>query len=451
MKKFRFKITVHAVLIGVFAAAALWLLLHQYPNAAILVFILFLFFLFKLIQVFNDILRDFKNFVEAIQYRDFSQHFSIKKAPGHLRFFRTGFNEIVTGYKKLSSEKELQYQYLQNVLELVDTAIMAFEPNTGKVVWVNAQMKTILSLPSIRNVDRIQRMTPKLYAAFYTISPMEQQVISVQLKESQEKLLLTANTFITDGKSLKLVALQNVDEALDITETEAWNKLLRVLTHEIMNSIAPISSLANTLLDRLNKLDPATPVSATDYHDLQDGMETIKTRSNGLMRFSSSYRNLNKIGQVNLSEFYIRDVFENLATLMQPSLLQKEIDLEIILPNPNLKIDADRQLLEQLIINLLLNAIDAVKDCIVKEIELAGSINEKNQTIIRITDSGKGMEQQIIDRIFIPFFSTKKAGSGIGLSLCKQIMMLHKGAIQVKSSPDQGTAFTMSFPNTSAS
>lgn len=433
-------------MIGLCAAASLWLLLHHYTNASILLFVVFVFFLFKLLQIFNDILRDFKNFVEAIQYRDFSQHFSIKKAPGHLRFFRTGFNEIVTGYKKLSSEKELQFQYLQNVLELVDTAIMAFELSTGKVVWINAQMKTVLNLPSIKNVDRIQRMTPKLYDAFYAISPMEQQVISVSLKEGPEKLLLTANTFITDGKSLKLVALQNVDEALDITETEAWNKLLRVLTHEIMNSIAPISSLANTLLDRLNKLDPATPVPSTDFHDLQDGMQTIKARSNGLMRFSASYRNLNKIGHVTLSDFYIRDVFENLVTLMQPSLAQKQIDLDIVLPNPNLKIAADRQLLEQLVINLLLNAIDAVKDCHSRQIVLAASNNQKNQTIIKITDSGKGMEQQIIDRIFIPFFSTKKAGSGIGLSLCKQIMMLHKGSIQVKSSPDQGTAFTLSFP-----
>lgn len=446
MLKFGLKLTFHCLLISLTTAAALWLYLHNFPYVALCVMLLFLYFLYALLKVFRDILKDFNNFVEAIQFRDFSQHFSIQRAPAHLKFFRRGFNEIVAGYKKLSNEKELQYQYLQNVLELVDTAIMAFEPETGEIIWINTQMKTLLNIPGIKNITRLQRLAPELYEAFYSIHIAAQEILTVEVRSSPMKLLLTSNNFITNEKHFKLVALQNVDEALDITETEAWNKLLRVLTHEIMNSIAPISSLANTLQDRLGAFDHRRQIPASDYRDLQDGIETIKSRSNGLMRFSESYRNLNKIGQAHLTSFYIRDAFENLAVLMQPSLNNKKISLEIILKNPNLKIDADRQLLEQLLINLLLNAIDAVKDSEEKQVILSGSKNERGQVVLKITDSGKGMDQQIIDRIFIPFFSTKRTGSGIGLSLCKQIMLLHKGNIQVKSLPQQGTTFTLQFP-----
>lgn len=446
MKTFSLKIALHALLIGLGAASALWLHVHGFTYAACFMLILSVYFFYALLRLFSDILRDFQNFVEAIQYRDFSQQFSIQRAPSHLRFFRRGFNEIVSGYKKLSKEKELQFQYLQNVLELVDTSIMAFEISTGHIVWINNQMKELLQIPGIKNTTRMQRLFPVLYEAFYSIPVSEQKVLAIRIKEVPVKLLLTSNTFKTDDKDFKLVALQNVDEALDVTETEAWNKLLRVLTHEIMNSIAPISSLANTLQDRLGSIDQSIQIPVNDFKDLQDGIETIKSRSNGLMRFSESYRNLNKIGQANLSEFYVRDVFENLVTLMLPNLTRKQISLEIILKNPNLKIEADRQLLEQLFINLLLNAIDAVKDSEEKQVVLSGEKNDRHQIILKVADSGSGMSQQIMERIFIPFFSTKKAGSGIGLSLCKQIMLLHKGSIQVKSAKGQGTAFTMQFP-----
>ncbi|WP_170831213.1 sensor histidine kinase [Arachidicoccus rhizosphaerae] len=402
--------------------------------------------IYRMLSLFKDILNDFNDFVEALKYRDFSQHFSILRAPRHLRFFRRGFNDIVGGFKQLSQEKELQYQYLQNVLELVDTAILAFEPGTGDIYWINSQMKNLLSVPAIKNLKRLERLLPALNEAFYTISPGSQQIIKVDIVDRPHKLLLTTNNFVTGGKQMKLIALQNVEEALDVTETEAWNKLLRVLTHEIMNSIAPISSLANTLQDRLSLVDSRLPIHAVDLKDLQDGMQTIRSRSDGLMRFSTSYRNLNKIGQIHLSQFYIRDLFENLAALMQPGMTSKQIMLDVILKNPNLKIEADQQLLEQVLINLLLNAIDAVKESPEKKVMISGEKNQQGQIILKVKDSGKGMDEQIMERIFIPFFSTKKTGSGIGLSLCKQIMLLHRGNIQVKSVPDKGTTFRLQFP-----
>ncbi|UAY56822.1 sensor histidine kinase [Arachidicoccus terrestris] len=445
MVKICLRILLQLLLAGSAAAAAVWCYLKGMPYGAVIALFLFLVLVYRMVSLFRDILHDFNDFVQALHYRDFSQHFSIKRAPSHLKFFRRGFNEIVTGYKRLSNEKELQYQYLQNVLELVDTAILAFEPGTGEVIWINNQMKNLIGVPGLKNLKRLERQLPVLNEAFYKISPGAQSIIKVDILHRPHKLLLTSNNFITNEQQMKLIALQNVEEALDVTETEAWNKLLRVLTHEIMNSIAPISSLANTLQDRLGQLDNHK-ISESDFKDLQDGMQTIRSRSDGLMRFSTSYRNLNKIGQINLSEFYVRDLFENLASLMQPGMTSKAISLELILKNPNLKMQADRQLLEQVMINLLLNAIDAVRESPAKRVTIAGEKNQDGQTILKVKDSGKGMDEQIMERIFIPFFSTKKSGSGIGLSLCKQIMLLHKGNIQVKSTPDEGTSFRLQFP-----
>lgn len=446
MNRNSIRITIHLLLIGLSAAAAVWCYLKAMPIGGVVALFLFLALTYRVVALLRDIQRDFNNFVQALHYRDLSQHFSIGRAPAHLKFFRRGFNEIVMGYKQLSQEKELQYQYLQNVLELVDTAILAFEPSTGEIYWINNQMKTLLNVPGIKNLKRLERQLPLLNEAFLKISPGGQQIIKVEILNRPHKLLLTSNNFVTNEMQMKLIAMQNVEEALDVTETEAWNKLLRVLTHEIMNSIAPISSLANTLQDRLGQLDSHQIIPAADFKDLQDGMQTIRSRSDGLMRFSTSYRNLNKIGQINASEFYVRDLFENLASLMQPGMTSKAISLDVILKNPSLKMQADRQLLEQVMINLLLNAMDAVKESPEKHITIAGVKTPEGQVVLKVKDSGKGMDEQIMERIFIPFFSTKKSGSGIGLSLCKQIMLLHKGNIQVQSTPEKGTSFRLQFP-----
>jgi len=179
--------------------------------------------------------------------------------------------------------------------------------------------------------------------------------------------------------------------------------------------------------------------------DLELGIETIKRRSEGLLKFAETYRNLNKINTLNLKKIFVRDIFENLLQLMQPTLEQKNIEIETILKDPDLSLEADTNLLEQVLINLVVNAIEAVKEKPHPKIVLSAYLNNNRKTIIRVADNGTGMPAEIQEKIFIPFFSTKKSGSGIGLSLCKQIMMLHKGNIQVQSVDGEGTAFLLQF------
>jgi signal transduction histidine kinase len=179
--------------------------------------------------------------------------------------------------------------------------------------------------------------------------------------------------------------------------------------------------------------------------DLELGIGTIRRRSEGLLKFAETYRNLNKITTLSLKKIFARDLFENLHHLMQPTLEQKNIEMEIILKDPDLIVEADTNLIEQVLINLLVNAIEAVKDSKEPRITLSAMAAPHNKAVVKIADNGTGMSPEVMDNIFIPFFSTKKTGSGIGLSLCKQIMLLHKGNIQVHSEEGEGSTFLLHF------
>lgn len=384
-------------------------------------------------------------FVESVHYRDFSRYFDVKRAPVELQPLRKGFNEINSTFKVISKEKETQYQYLQKILELIDTGILMYKEDDGDVVWMNEALKRMLQLPYLKTIHSLQKRDEDLYQQVSILKPGDSKIATAHLEKSPFKVLLSATAFQTDGFKYKLVAFQNVNEALDETESKAWQKLLSVMTHEIMNSIAPISSLAATLKNRLQESANNPGQDPGSLDDLELGIDTIKRRSEGLLKFAETYRNLNKITTPNLKRIYVRDLFENLHQLMQPTLDQKNIELEIILKDPDLMFEADTNLVEQVLINLVVNAMEAVKDRPEPRILLSGYLASNRKTVIKVGDNGIGMPEELLDKIFIPFFSTKKSGSGIGLSLCKQIMMLHKGQIQVHSVEGEGTAFMLQF------
>jgi signal transduction histidine kinase len=388
---------------------------------------------------------ELNQFVESAHYRDFSRYFDVKHAPVEIQPLRQGFNDINTTFKAISKEKETQYQYLQKILELVDTGILSYSEETGEIVWMNEALKRMLQLPYLKTIHSLARRDEEFYKEILAVKPGEGRIATAHPERSSFKILLSATAFQTDGKIYKLIAFQNVNEALDETESKAWQKLLSVLTHEIMNSVAPISSLAETLKHRLHESVQLLNNESGSVDDLELGIETIKRRSEGLLKFAETYRSLNKITTLNLTKVYVRDIFENLLQLMLPTLEQKNIDVETILKDPDLMIECDTSLLEQVMINLLVNAIDAVKEKQEPTIILSGYVAGNRKTIIKISDNGNGMPPEVVDKIFIPFFSTKKTGSGIGLSLCKQIMMLHKGNIQVQSEEGVGTAFLLQF------
>jgi len=389
--------------------------------------------------------KELNQFVESVHYRDFSRYFDVKHAPVELQPMRQGFNQITDTFKDISKEKETTHQYLQKILELVDTGILSYSIENGEVIWMNESLKRLLQLPYLKTISSLQKRDEGLYQEVISLKPAESKIATVHLESSSFKILLSATAFQTDGKKFMLIAFQNINEALDQTESKAWQKLLSVMTHEIMNSVAPISSLADTLKNRLEKSMASLKNNDGAVHDLELGIETIKRRSEGLLKFAETYRNLNKITKPSLKKIYVRDLFENLYQLMEPTLEPRNIEMEIVLKETGLTIEVDPSLIEQVLINLIVNAKEALKDKEDARIVLSASLSGKQKVIIKVSDNGTGIPEDVQENIFIPFFSTKKTGSGIGLSLCKQIMMLHKGNIQVHSVPGEGTAFSLQF------
>ncbi|MFI5128758.1 MAG: sensor histidine kinase [Chitinophagales bacterium] len=445
VKKFEWRIILRVILLFVTLTITAFILVKGWFVYLLLSVPVIIYQLVEFTRFQKKAHSELEQFVESVHYRDFSRYFDVKHAPVDIQPLRKGFNEINTTFKIISKEKETQYQYLQKILELVDTGILSYEEKSGTVVWMNESLKKMLQLPYLKTVYSLIKRDEALANDIIGLKPGENKIATAHMERTSFKILLSATAFQTDGKLFKLIAFQNVNEALDETESKAWQKLLSVLTHEIMNSVAPISSLAETLKSRLQQSVTVLNNDSGSVDDLEIGIETIKRRSEGLLKFAETYRNLNRITKPNLRKVYVRDIFENLLQLMQPTLEQKSIELETILKDTDLVVEADTSLLEQVLINLVVNAMEAVKDKADPRIILTGYVANNRKTIIKVADNGSGIPAEVLDKIFVPFFSTKKSGSGIGLSLCKQIMMLHKGNIQVQSAEGQGTAFLLQF------
>ena len=444
-KKYEWTLLIRIVLLLLTLFGTALLLVKGFYALAATILILVVFQVIDLFRFTNKSNEELAQFVESIHYRDFSRHFDEKNAPLAVQPLRKGFNEINSTFKLISKERETQYQYLQKILELVDTGIMSYDHQSGDVMWMNESLKKLMNIPYLKTTHSLEKRDPLLYKEITEVKTGESKVISITNDRSSLKVLISATAFQTDGRIYKLIAFQNINEALDETESKAWQKLLSVMTHEIMNSVAPISSLADTLKSRLQLSIKYLDNNDGSVDDLELGIDTIKRRSEGLLKFAETYRNLNNITTPNLKQMYVRDMFENLHHLMEPTLEKKNIEMDIILKDPDLLLEADINLIDQVLINLIVNATEAVKEVANPRILLSAYLSPLGKVVIKVTDNGVGISPELMEQIFVPFFSTRKTGSGIGLSLCKQIMMLHKGNIKVQSVEGEGTAFFLYF------
>ncbi len=444
-KKLEFRILARITLLFVTLMTLSFLLIKGLPVYIVLVLPVVIYQFVELYRFQNKAQVELNQFVESVHYRDFSRNFDVKHAPVELQPLREGFNQINSTFKVISKEKETSYQYLQKILELVDTGIISYDLETGEIIWMNESLKRLLQLPYLKTIHSLEKRDFKLYKDVIGLKPSEGKITVAHLERRTLKILLSATAFQTDERKFMLIAFQNINEAIDETESKAWKKLLSVMTHEIMNSVAPISSLADTLKNRLEKSIPHIQNKDGAVHDLEIGIDTIKRRSESLLKFAETYRSLNKISKPNVSKILVRDLFESLYQLMQPTLDQKNIEMDIVLKDTSQILEADTSLIEQVLINLIVNAMEAVKDRNDARIVLSSGLSDKQKILLKVSDNGPGIPDDIMENIFIPFFSTKKNGSGIGLSLCKQIMMLHKGNIHVHSIRGQGTVFTLQF------
>jgi len=404
--------------------------------------------LYLVFNIYSFVKRRFvamDDFFEAVKYRDFSRWFPEDRGPKDIRFLYAGFNEINRTIKEINSQNEAQYVYLQKILEMVDVGIIAYNLETGDVLWSNDSFMEIIDFPSFKNIKFIESRRPELYNTVFETYHKEPNSVNIALQNEQIKVLISDTVFQVNEEAFKLIALHNIDDTLNKNESEAWKKLLSVMTHEIMNSIAPIASLADTLQSHIQLSLDAPDTHVLDAEDLNAGIKTIKNRSNGLLKFARTYRSLSKVTELTLQNITIEELFQNIRLLMEPSMKARNIEIEFTIHSKRLELEIDVHLIEQVLINLILNAKDACKHKEDAHIKVQASLTATRDVLIKVYDNGSGIPKDIIENIFVPFFTSKSTGSGIGLSLCKQIMLLHKGKILVKSEEGQGTVFSLLF------
>ena len=413
---------------------------------AFLCLIITIFLFFHTVDYVLKIFRDVDDFIEAVRYRDFSKKYAENKESKN-RFYH-GFNTITNTFLALSREKETQQHYLKRMLEVVNTGILSYDMETMETLWMNDSLKAMFTIPYVKNIRWLEKRNKNLYDELIDIPLGSSRLITINTGSRSIKTLTNASTFQTGGRTCKLIAFHNISATLEEIEAGAWKGLLDVMTHEIMNSIAPVSSLADTMKRRIESLkeemgDDVYP----GFDDIESAMETIHRRSEGLLRFADTYRNLSKTIVPEMRPVNLYELLSAIYQLMVPSLHQKEILLEIQTDHPEVVANIDRNLIEQVLINFITNAMYAVKNKPKAHIILFSGITMEREVYLTVADNGCGIAPENRDKIFIPFFSTKKNGSGIGLSLSREIVKLHKGRLQIQSQVGEGSAFTVLFPN----
>jgi len=411
---------------------------------AILFLVITLFLTLRTLQSLFKKLRDIDDFVEAVRYRDFSKRYP--ETGKRRNSFYKYFNTLNDTYLSISREKEAQYQYLIRILELVNTGILAYNTETLDTLWMNDAFKNMFQIPYVKNISWLKKRHTKLYNELNEIHLGENRLTTINAGYRTIKTLSNASGFQINGQNYLLIAFHNISATLEEVESGAWKGLLNVMTHEIMNSIAPVASLADTLKKRMELMkEDMEPEKFPDFDEMVSAMETIGRRSDGLLRFADTYRNLSKTIVPEIQPVNLYELLNSVYRLMQPSLEQKGIRLEVKTDNSPVIACIDRNLIEQVVINFITNATYAVRNKKEPHIILfAGATEERSY--LTVADNGCGILPEIQEKMFIPFFSTKKNGTGIGLSLSREIVKLHNGNLQVQTKESEGSAFTILLP-----
>lgn len=384
-------------------------------------------------------------FLDNIKQDKYSQLYPVKFDGTETDDLHIEFNAILAKLKEDQAEKEANYQYFRSVFKHLSIGLITFGEN-GDIQILNVAAKRILNVDELKNIHEVESINKELHLAIQNLRTGGSELIKIAHPDGIMQLSVYVIELLMRGERFKLVSLQNIQSELEEKEMEAWQNLVKILTHEIMNSIAPISSLAGTLKGELEyKIDHNESLNPSDMEDCMMGISTIEKRSEGLIRFVSDFRSLAHIPTPKFGSIGISKLFDQLEILLQHQLDSLKITLKKELNPEELILFGDQTQIEQVLINLLQNAIQAVEDSDLKIITLKAFIDEAGKIIIEVTDTGKGIEEEALGKIFIPFFTTKKKGSGIGLSLSKQIMRRHKGNIQVRSVLGEGTTFKLIF------
>ena len=446
-KRFSIGISVRVILITLCLFTGVWLYFRQnLLLAPAVITLIVLGLIVELIHYVNSVNQKLARFLDSIRFGDFSSSFtSDSKMGSSFKEVNFAFNEVMEVFKQTRAEKEEQMLFLQVIIQHINTGIISFNAE-GKIGVINNAAKQLLQIPQFRNISDLGRLSPTLLQEVLEMKPGQR----TSYKVSPSLFLIVQSTSLKmGGQSWTLLSLQNINAELQSNELEAWQNLTKVLRHEIMNSITPISSLVEslrTILDEDSFVQQEGMLIKKDgFQDIQEGLDTIANRSKGLVNFVNAYRDYTNIPEPKKEWIKAKTLIEDVLGLIKEELKSKEVFVKTEFRPEELEILCDPDQINMILINLIKNASESMLKQADRWVIIRAISQGDLGTIIQVEDNGPGIVPEALERIFVPFYTTKKTGSGIGLAISRQIMNLHRGSLTVESEPDVRTVFTLNF------
>lgn len=401
----------------------------------------------KLLEIVESSNTNIASFLDSIRFDDLSQSFKTESNDPSVQKLHTELNEALAKLRTTRKEKDSEYQFFKNIVQHAAIGLLTFKKD-GSIQIINSAARRMLRIVKADRLDDLKGVSEQLVETFQKLKTGGRELVRIKFGDESLQLSVYVIELTLRDEEVKLVSMSNIQSELEEKEMEAWQNLVRVLTHEIMNSVTPISSLAGIVEEDLkHRIDnqSETPLRKEELADMYLSLQTISKRSAGLIRFVREFRNLTHIPKPKLADVPLKELLEEMSLLHKKELADHGITIKAEVTPSDMIIHADKTMIEQVLINLIKNAIQSFDEQPEKVIELKGYHSEEGNPVISVRDNGAGIDVEALEKIFIPFFSTKKTGSGIGLSLSKQIMRQHEGNITVKSKLGEGTEFLLRF------
>lgn len=431
------------VLLLVLAGLGLGYLLSQpAPNGMLVMMVMIVVFflgsgLYNYVTSFN---RKFVRFLESVRYSDFTIKFRSDNAMGDtFQELNQQFNEVLMAFRQARAEKEANLHYLNTIVQHIGTGLMTFDAD-GKVNLINSAALRMLEIYRLRQLSDLEESHPRLYDL---LAQLETGVRELYQTPNDQPLAIQATAIQMRGSWVRIVALQNIGTELQQKEVEAWQNLTRVLRHEIMNSMTPIVSLVGTMRLIVDEDIEETTSNQEAVDDLKEALQTLEKRSKGMMKFVNAYRDFTTLPKPTMRPIPVQELIQEVLQLLQADLTAAAVLWKFEVKPDDLTLVGDFDQLQQVLINLIKNALEAVHDQPQPLIDIQAFLTDSQKVSIAIRDNGYGIEPEALEKIFIPFYTTKKTGSGIGLSLSRQILQQHNGTLVVSSEVGKGTVFSL--------
>lgn len=409
-------------------------------------FFLLILQVYILLYYINRISRNLTRFFEAFNFEDHKPVFSTRGKFREFSELHQAFDRIIKQFETIRIEKEKEYQFFFSAIQHVGVGLAGFDDG-GKILLANKALLNLFGLERIGSVKELSKFKQDFDEILFAMNPAQTELVSIILGDETLYLSLKASVMKIEERTIRLVSFQDIRPEIEQKEIDAWQRITRIINHEIINSLSPVNLLSSTLLRSIE--DGGSIISREQLdrdilENLYTGLKAINLRSQGLTQFVENYRRAMQLPEPSFEVIPVSNMLESIRILFSEELTKRKIDLKTSASIEGMTIYADRKMIEQVIVNLIKNSLDAL-ELITKPIIKISAIIENEKKIIEIADNGKGIPGEILDNIFIPYFSTKEGGSGIGLSLSREVMRLHKGEINVVSYAGEGSKFRMVF------